>query len=135
MGLAGAAAAAMGASVLLADCEATALLVARLNTWPWRQRVRTRRVNWQTDRLSEQFDTIIGADILYERAQWEFLDEFWKSAIANGGSILLGEPGRSKADEFAEWAKEHAWKVEKSIETIALSGKSVRIFELRRVER
>jgi len=133
MGLAGAAAAAMGANVLLADCEATALLVARFNSWPWRQRVRTRRVNWQTDRLGEKFDMILGADILYERAQWEFLDAFWKSALADGGSILLGEPGRAKADEFAVWANECGWKVEESMETVEPGRKSVRIFELRRL--
>ena len=66
MGLSGMVAAALGARVLFADLETPPLLFARLNSLPWAARVRTRRMNWQTDRLDERFDLILGADILYE---------------------------------------------------------------------
>ncbi|HMB95930.1 MAG TPA: methyltransferase, partial [Tepidisphaeraceae bacterium] len=72
MGFAGMAAAAMGANVTLADIENDALLFARFNTLTWKNRVRTRQLNWQADRLDEQFDLILGADVLYDRSQWEF---------------------------------------------------------------
>src|SRR5262249_19336780 len=62
MGLAGTVAAALGTRVLFADLEAPALLFATLNSLPWSDRVRTRRLNWQSDRLDEQFDLILGAD-------------------------------------------------------------------------
>jgi hypothetical protein len=87
-----------------------------------------RRVNWQTDRLGEKFDLILGADILYECGQWEYLECFWREHLAANGSILLGEPGRMTADPFAEWAGERGWKVETSRET--LPAKVVRIFRL-----
>jgi predicted nicotinamide N-methyase len=128
MGLAGAAAAATGAKVMLADIEPLALLLARLNTLPWRSHVRVRRVNWQTDRLGEKFDLILGADILYERGQWEYLESFWREHLAADGSILLGEPGRMTADPFAEWLGDRGWKVETNRE--ALPAKVVRIFRL-----
>jgi predicted nicotinamide N-methyase len=134
MGLAGAAAAAMGGKVLLADLEPDALLLARLNTLPWRQRVRARRVNWRTDDLAERFDLILGADILYERSQWEYLDVFWKAHLAEGGTILLGEPGRQTGDAFGGWARERGWAAAESAEGVAASGKSVRIFRLRLAE-
>ena len=41
-----------------------------------------RRLNWQTDRLDERFALILGADVVYERAQWEYLEPFWKAQLA-----------------------------------------------------
>jgi predicted nicotinamide N-methyase len=79
MGLSGTTAAALGARVFFADLEPPALLFARLNSLPWRRRVRTRRLNWRTGRLAERFELILGADILYERGQWEYLEPFWRS--------------------------------------------------------
>src|SRR5437763_3954929 len=81
MGLAGTVAARLGMRVLFADREAPALLFARLNSLPDAARIRTRRLNWRTDRLPERFDLIIGADILYERQQWDYLDPFWRAHL------------------------------------------------------
>ena len=69
MGLAGTIAAAMGHQVLLADIETPALLFAKLNTLAYARRVRICKLNWQRDHLGEQFDLVLGADVLYERAQ------------------------------------------------------------------
>src|SRR5688572_13495466 len=55
MGLSGAAAAARGASVTFVDLEPAALLFARLNSIPFADRVRTRRLDWRTDHLDERF--------------------------------------------------------------------------------
>src|SRR5215218_451481 len=89
MGLAGTVAAAFGARVLFADLEPPALLFARLNSLPFADRVRTRRTDWRADRLGEHFNLIIGADILYERKQWEHLEPFWQAHLATGGKVLL----------------------------------------------
>jgi 2-polyprenyl-3-methyl-5-hydroxy-6-metoxy-1,4-benzoquinol methylase len=102
MGLSGTVCAALGARVLFADLETPPLLFARLNSLPWASRVRTRRLNWQADRLDERFDLIVGADILYERNQWEFLDAFWRLHLAPGGELVLGEPGRQTGDTFLD---------------------------------
>jgi predicted nicotinamide N-methyase len=132
MGLAGAAAAAMGHHVMLADLESGALLFARLNTLAWRDRTRVRRVNWQRDRLGERFDLILGADILYERPQWEFLDAFWQAHLAETGELLLGEPGRQTGDAFTAWAEARGWIVIQTTETVGTAANVVRIFRLRR---
>jgi len=137
MGLAGAAAAAMGAQVMLADLETPALLFAKLNCLPLSRRVRIRQLNWQVDRLNEQFDLILGADILYERKQWEFLNEFWKTHLAEGGSVLLGEPGRQSGDLFMPWIAERGWKLREGsqrarTERAGPDGKAIRVFFLSR---
>ncbi len=131
MGLAGTAAAARGASVLLADLEAPALLFARLNTLPFADRARARRLNWQKDQLGEKFDLILGADILYEKAQWAFLDPFWRAHLAEGGTVILGEPGRQSGDAFLTWIGERGWKLIQREEPIAGRPRPIRIFELR----
>lgn len=131
MGLAGAVAARLGMQVLFADLEPPALLFARLNSLPDAGRVRARRLNWQTDRLDEQFDLILGADILYERKQWDFLEPFWRDHLAPGGRILLGEPGRQTGDLFIGWIAGRGWRLTRHEEVVQTRPTPIRLFELR----
>ena len=128
-GLSGTVAAALGHQVMLADLEAPALLFARLNTLMYQSRVRVRKLNWQTDNLGERFDVILGADVLYERAQWEYLERFWRAHLAPDGVVLLGEPGRQSGDMFQEWIGPHGWSLERFAEK-ATTGKAIRLFRL-----
>jgi predicted nicotinamide N-methyase len=130
MGLAGAVAAAMGARVTLADLETPALLFARLNSLPFDSRVR--KINWQIDRLGESFDLILGADILYDCSQWEFLNEFWKAHLSTGGSILLAEPGRPTGELFQPWIAAHGWMLRHGVERPPQIKKQIRIYRLMR---
>jgi len=133
MGLAGTAAAAGGGRVLLADLEPPALLLARYNTLPFAPRVRSRCLNWQTDRLPEQFDLIVGADIVYEKSQWPFLDAFWKAHLSSNGHLLLAEPNRPSGDVFIGWIAGQGWRVTPAEELIAGKSKPIRVMELRRL--
>ncbi len=128
MGFTGTAAARLGCRVLFADLEAPALLFARLNSLPDEPRVRTRRLNWQTDQLEERFHLILGADILYERAQWEYLEKFWRAHLAPGGQILLGEPGRQTGDLWMQWAQGGGWKIQRYEEPVVTRPKPIRLF-------
>ena len=114
IGLQGSVAARLGAEVLLADIDRDALLFARINTLFAGSRARVRRVDWQCDDLGEKFDLILGADIVYERSQWEPLEKFWRGHLQTGGAVLLGEPGRQTGEEFVEWICARGWKVAKS---------------------
>jgi predicted nicotinamide N-methyase len=129
-GLAGCAAAALGAQVLFADLESPALLFARLNSLPFAKSVRARRLNWQTDHLDEKFDFLLGADILYERKQWEHLEPFWHAHLAPGGQVLLAEPGRQTGDLFIDWITAHGWRLERSEQKVPLREKPIRIFRI-----
>jgi predicted nicotinamide N-methyase len=129
-GLSGCAAAALGANVLFADLEAPALLFAKLNSLPFTDSVRARRLNWQIDRLDERFDLILGADILYERKQWEHLEPFWRAHLARDGQIVLGEPGRQTGDLFIDWITARGWRMDRSEEKVPTREKPIRIFRL-----
>lgn len=133
MGLAGTAAAAMGHQVLFADLEAPALLFARLNSLAFvdgTHSIRTRRLNWRTDTLDERFDLILGADILYERNQWEALESFWRRHLVDGGMILLGEPGRQTGDGFMDWIGGRGWTLEMVEEPVATRDRPIRLIQL-----
>jgi predicted nicotinamide N-methyase len=130
MGLAGAVAAALGAWVLFADLESDALLFARLNSLNWRDRVRARRLNWQRDTLDERFDVVLGADILYERKQWDFLEPFWRAHLAPGGTVLLGEPGRQTGDLFVDWITLRGWTLQLFEEPVSTHPRPTRLFRL-----
>jgi predicted nicotinamide N-methyase len=130
MGLTGTVAAAMGARVMFADLEPEALLFARLNAIEFEDRVRTRRLNWQRARLTEQFDLIIGADILYDKTQWVFLEPFWRGHLKRGGSVLLGEPGRQTGDMFLDWIKPQPWTLTQLKKSVPTRSAPIRIFQL-----
>jgi predicted nicotinamide N-methyase len=133
MGLSGTVAAALDARVLFADIEASALLFAQLNSLPWAMHVRTRQVNWQTDHLEEDFHLILGADILYERSQWPFLEKFWRSHLAPRGRIILGEPGRQTGDDFGGWIGPQGWRITMHEEPVVTRPRPIRLFELERI--
>jgi len=130
MGLTGTTAAALGASVLFADLEPDALLFARLNSLPWRARVRTRQLNWQSARIRQRFDLIIGADILYEKSQWPHLEPFWQGHLKPGGTVLLGEPGRQTGDLFLNWIQPHPWTLAQHERPVPTRPRPIRLFKL-----
>jgi 2-polyprenyl-3-methyl-5-hydroxy-6-metoxy-1,4-benzoquinol methylase len=130
MGLSGTVAATLGHSVLFADLEAPALLFARLNSLEHGERVRARRLDWRKDRLGERFDLILGADILYERKQWDHLEPFWRAHLKETGSVLLGEPGRKTGEMFVEWIAARGWKLEEFAEPVETRSRPIRLFRL-----
>ena len=132
MGLSGTVAAAVGCRVLFADLEPPALLFARLNSLPWASRVRTRRLDWRTDCLGESFDLILGADILYERKQWDHLEPFWRAHLAASGAVLLGEPGRRTGELFVDWIRERGWTLDEFAEPVDTRSRPIRLFRLTR---
>lgn len=132
MGLTACAAAAAGARVLMADLEPPALLFAEYNAWPWRERVTPRVTDWQRDRLGRRFPLIVGADILYERKQWEYLDRFFREHLADGGEVLLGEPGRQTGELFIPWAEAYDWSVSVTSRPVDTRRVPVRVMTLTR---
>lgn len=131
MGLTGSVAARLGMNVLFADLEPDALLFARLNSLPDAVRVRTRQLDWRKDRLGESFDLIIGADILYEKNQWDYLEPFWRAHLKPDGQVLLGEPGRQTGDLFLDWIAARDWQLELTEESVPTRERPIRLLTLR----
>jgi predicted nicotinamide N-methyase len=130
MGLVGTVASALGAHVTLADLESDALLLSRLNAMQFHPDVQGIRLNWRTDRLNQHFDWIVGADIIYERPQWEFLELFWRNHLAPGGIVLIAEPCRPGGDAFPEWIIQKNWHAEVSQQSIPVRQKMIRLIRL-----
>ncbi len=114
----------------MVDAAPPALLFARLNSWPYRDRVQVRRLDWRRDRLAVQFPWIVGADILYDREDWPFLESFWRAHLAPGGVVLLGEGGRSTGGEFPNWLNGRGWQLDRSEVTLAGHPRPIRLFQL-----
>lgn len=129
MGLTGAVAARLGAEVTFADLEPAALLFARLNSLRDSAHCHYRRLNWRTDTLDRHFDLILGADVLYERRQWEPLDRFFRQHLAPGGAVLLGEPGRVTGDDYPAWITQRGWQLDHFTQ-VRPDGKVIRVFQL-----
>lgn len=133
VGMAGTVAAARGADVVMADAAPPSLLFARWNSWPWRTRVSTQRLDWRNEKIAPPpFELILGADILYDRNDWPYLDVFWQSHIATGGEVRLVEPGRSISDGFAAEMCQRGWKVEESATELAGEPRKLRCYRLTR---
>jgi SAM-dependent methyltransferase len=132
LGLTGSVAAARGARVTMIDAAHPALLFARLNSWPWRQRVQVRRLDWRHDRLAgPRFDWIVGADVVYDRDDWPFLEGFWQNHLLADGLLLLGEGGRSTGKEFVGWLAERGWGIVGTEITDARFHRPIRLLEVR----
>lgn len=130
MGLSGTVAAALGARVTFADLEPAALLFARLNSLPWRRRIATRQLDWRTGAIGRRFDLIIGADILYERLQWDFLEPFWRAHLSARGAVVLGEPGRQTGENFMPWIQDRGWTLKQTEEKVPTRERPIRLFVL-----
>jgi len=130
LGLVGTVAVSLGAKVLMVDAAPPALLFAKLNSWPWRDRVAVQQLDWRCDELRQRFSLIAGSDIVYDRDEWPYLETFWRRHLHDDGSVLLAEPCRSTGDEFIAWIRGRDWRL-REIEDNRESSKRVRILEIR----
>jgi predicted nicotinamide N-methyase len=118
LGLAGIAAALAGAEVTLTDYEDDALLFSRWNALTnldppvFRSRVALRRLDWRKPQGSEQYDVVIGSDIVYERRNVVPLLQLLDNVLAPDGYALLTDPGRQTGREFIGEAARHGFTVE-----------------------
>lgn len=117
-----------GAEVLLSDLEDDALRMAELN-WiiNFGELPAITRLDWRNPTLNRQFETLLAADVAYEkRLFWPLLDTFHK-LLAPGGEIWLSEPGRPVAGEFFEMLKKEGFEWEKFIEAVEIERRRIDI--------
>lgn len=132
MGLAGTVAAVLGAQVTFGDIERDALGFAALNGLRYSPHIKARRMDWQSDDLRTTFDLILGADVLYEKSQWEPLDRFVRHHLAPRGLVLLGEPGRITGEMWQNWILNRGWELTQTHQHLPTRHKPIRLFMLSR---
>lgn len=121
VGLPGLVARALGAEVWQTDHQAGALLLAETNAEQNGVTGLHRFVaDWRTWTHLEKYDLILGADILYERAMRFYLDPIFRNNLAPGGCLLLSDPGRPQAIEFAGQMESAGWHIALETDVVTL---------------
>ncbi len=129
-GQAGVGAAYRGARVTLTDAVGLALMVARLNAWPVRQRVAVRRLKWDAAPLpGPRFPWIIGSDLVYDPSLFALLERCARLHLATSGRLLLSEPHRHTGDRFSQWIVEAGWQTREHDVDLGDGRVPIRIFE------
>jgi ETFB lysine methyltransferase len=113
VGLGGLAAAREGARVTMTDYEPDALAFAAANVLeslepPFPD---IRLLDWRDPGPLGQYDVIAGADIVYERRNFDPLLNLFRSALDHDGVVMLTEPGRGIGREFLRASEESGFAV------------------------
>lgn len=113
VGLPGLVARSLGATVHQTDYQADALALAE---WNARQNgidgIGTFPADWRTWRHLLRYDLILGADILYDATLHFYLETIFRKNLRPGGRLLLADPGRPQALNFAVQLETHGWRID-----------------------
>jgi len=102
----------LGADPLATDYYADALRFAEANAVRnGLAPLRTSLFDWRHPPPSE-WDLVIAADVVYEQRNAEALARLLPTLLADGGRMLLADPGRVYIGEFRDRMEEMDWAVE-----------------------
>ena len=120
VGLPGLVAHTLGATVYQTDYQPDALALA---VWNARQNrihgVETFCADWRTWRHASRYDLILGADILYDASLHFYLEAIFRKNLRPGGRLLLADPGRPQALDFAVQLEQHGWRIDLQSMTVS----------------
>ena len=127
LGVAGIYAALCGHDVTISDDNQEALLFARanalLNDCP---RVIVRKLDWRHPDLQDQFDVIIGAEVVYDRQLYPDLVQFFCSILKPQGIIFLAKNAQLPTPTFFSELTRH-FKFKQTVQTVSTDGESQQI--------
>lgn len=119
VGLAGLVARGLGAEVWQTDHQPGALLLADYNA---RQNgindIQQFLGDWRKWQHDEQYDIILGSDILYERGMHAWLEPIFRRNLAPGGRLIISDPSRPQALEALASMEDLGWRFEMEMQTI-----------------
>jgi len=132
-GLAGLAAAALGARVVQTDYSAEVLALCRRNAAANGATGLTQRLgDWTDWRDTVRYDLVIGADILYEPALHGDIARVLNMTLPPGHTAILTDPGRTHTASFLRALQSAGWQVAQTERRVAAlppaqSGETVRV--------
>lgn len=136
LGLAGICAKYVGAKVLMTDYLEEALEIACEN---WKLNFddapNVIQFDWRKPDLKQQFDIVIGSDILYDQANFPFLLKLFSEIIQDDGILILSDPKRSHARNFLKELENLGFVVEIIQKDVILEERNhcIEIFVCRRL--
>jgi len=111
-GLPGIVAATNGANVVQTDGNNVALTLAKRNLIRNKlETVEQRLVNWIDWGDNNQYDWILGSDILYSKETHPHLRRIFESNLAPGGRLLLSDPFRATSLRLLEALEQDGWSI------------------------
>lgn len=78
--------------------------------------------DWRDWKITDRYDVIIGADILYERGMHFFLERIFRQNITRDGAIILSDPGRPQAVEFVAGLERTGWSMDMHTATVRIDN-------------
>ena len=134
-GLPGIVAASLGARVVQTDRQEVALFVCKENAE--RNGVTTiehRAADWTAWEDREQYDCILGSDVLYADAMHPHLRRIFETNLTPDGTILLADPFRQTSFALLEAMEAEGWSVTVNKWTVGVAPpeRPVGVFELTR---
>ena len=133
VGLAGMAAAALGARVTQTDYFPEALVLSRENARRnGIEGVRYAAADWRAWPLRGTWPLLLGSDITYERTLHDALLATLGRSLAPGGTAYLADPGRPMSLDFFTGAEGAGWRVELHPAPQPPGGTPVWVYALRR---
>jgi len=86
------------------------------------------RLNWRTsDSHLEEFDVVMGSDVLYESKHPSEVVRGLLRYVKKGGTIILSDPGRSYLQQFIN--SMNAEGIAEEMSSITIDGKEILIFK------
>lgn len=135
LGLAGIAAHAAGAEVLLSDIAEDALRLAELN-WliNFHRAPQLRRIDWLAPDCPGQFAVILAADVAYEERLFRPFVRTLDQLLAPEGCLYLSEPNRRIARDFFALLAESGFDCERQAWTATSTGSNAppAVYQVRR---
>jgi predicted nicotinamide N-methyase len=127
VGVPGIMARSLGAEVWQTDHQAGALTLAERNAQQNDVDGITRFLaDWRSWSHTARYDVILGADIMYDRTLYFYLERIFQQCLAHGGRLLLSDPGRPQALEFAAHLEKHGWYMDMETRRVQLDGQENR---------
>ncbi len=126
-GLPGIVAAALGAKVVQTDRQKLVLHVCRMNAERNRVTLEHRLADWAEWTDLDQYDLILGADILYAEPMHARLRHIFETNLAPGGAVLLGDPFRPPSMLLLEAMERDGWTIRLDKWTV---GRTVAVYTL-----
>jgi predicted nicotinamide N-methyase len=103
----------LGADPLATDYYADALRFAEANaSRNGLAPLRTALLDWRDPPRDERWELAVAADVVYEQRNGEALAALLPTILADGGRMLLADPGRVYFGEFRDRMEEMDWMVE-----------------------
>jgi predicted nicotinamide N-methyase len=134
VGLAGIAAALVGANVVQTDRDDEALAFCRENAARNGVTTDVRLADWTTWSDPGRYDWVIASDILYRSSLHERLRVIFDTSLAAGGTLLIADPLRSASVRLLEAMESDGWRVRMNRWTIGEGefARAIGVFELGR---